>query len=746
MRTNPIVLAIALASAFSAAVADDWPAWRGPEQTGMSRERAVVTSWTLDGENQLWKVPVGGRSTPLIMNGRLFMIGPVGTGVGRQERVICLDIENGNTIWEHRFNVFHTDIVENRVGWTSPVGDPESGNIYAHGTGGELFCFDRDGNILWKRSLTEEFGRASGYGGRLHNPVIDENLVIMSFTNSGWGSTARPIYRYIAFDKNTGQAVYWAGPGGKIFDATCYSTPFFSVIEGQRMMVAGNGDGHIYGMDARSGKKLWSFKFSKRGINTSVTLDGKYVFACHSEENFGTTEMGRVVCIDGSGRGDITETGEVWRIDGIQDGYASPAVANGRIYLADNSANLYAINARNGEIYWKYKLGRVSKGSPVVTADGIIYIGVVNGTFHILKDAGDQCQSLSRIELPKVDGHLDEIFGSAAVADGRVYLTTRYNTYCLAVPGADVESLAAVPEPQESAERTPSFRIFPADLTLAPGESVNLKTFGADANGNGVTWTVGKGLNGTIASDGKFAADNAGAFSAGMVNAKYGERKASARVRIGPKPPFKEDFESMPIDSSPPGWIGVGKKSQIVEYVAPDGSKGSKVLKKLAIIPSVPFMRIRWYSGPPIAGGYTVQCDVLGGKKETKSKHIFRPDMGLINSRYRMELLSTTKKDALRIVSWSPVPRLQKDVPFDWDADVWYRMKFSVALEDGKGHLRGKVWPRGQDEPEDWTIELIDPFPNIEGSPGLYGFSPGTTSKSKGPEVFYDNYEVFPNE
>jgi len=73
-------------------------------------------------------------------------------------------------------------------------------------------------------------------------------------------------------------------------------------------------------------------------------------------------------------------------------------------------------------------------------------------------------------------------------------------------------------------------------------------------------------------------------------------------------------------------------------------------------------------------------------------------------------------------------------------------MKFSVALEDGKGHLRGKVWPRGQDEPEDWTIELIDPFPNTEGSPGLYGFSPGTTSKSKGPEVFYDNYEVFPNE
>ena len=57
-----------------------------------------------------------------------------------------------------------------RLGWTQMVGDPETGNVYAHGTQGLLFCFDKDGKILWQHSLTEEYGRITGYGGRVTSP------------------------------------------------------------------------------------------------------------------------------------------------------------------------------------------------------------------------------------------------------------------------------------------------------------------------------------------------------------------------------------------------------------------------------------------------------------------------------------------------------------------------------------------------------------------------------------------------
>ena len=53
--------------------------------------------------------------------------------------------------------------------------------------------------------------------------------------------------------------------------------------------------------------------------------------------------------------------------------------------------------------------------------------------------------------------------------------------------------------------------------------------------------------------------------------------------------------------------------------------------------------------------------------------------------------------------------------------------------------LRGKVWPRDQEEPATWTIEAIDESPNLNGSPGLYG-------NAKDAELYLDNIRVFPND
>jgi hypothetical protein len=40
---------------------------------------------------------------------------------------------------------------------------------------------------------------------------------------------------------------------------------------------------------------------------------------------------------------------------------------------------------------------------------------------------------------------------------------------------------------------------------------------------------------------------------------------------------------------------------------------------------------------------------------------------------------------------------------------------------------------------------MVDPSPNREGSAGIYGYSTGTTSKSKGTEIFYDNILITGN-
>ena len=107
-------------------------------------------------------------------------------------------------------------------------------------------------------------------------------------------------------------------------------TKVVAEIDGRRLLIGGNADGAVYGIEVHTGRKVWGFGLSKRGLNVSVVVAGDRVYAAHSEENLDTTTMGRVVCIDGTGTGDITKSHEVWRVDGIEAGYSSPALADGR--------------------------------------------------------------------------------------------------------------------------------------------------------------------------------------------------------------------------------------------------------------------------------------------------------------------------------------------------------------------------------------------------------------------------------
>src|SRR5262249_54698841 len=120
--------------------AADWVHWRGPFQTGVSPEKDLPERFSPDPKesdnNLLWTAPYGCRSTPLVMNGRVYFINNVGNQITEQERVVCLDADTGKPLWEYKFNVWHTDIVSVRLGWTNLAGDPKTGNIYAHGTQG----------------------------------------------------------------------------------------------------------------------------------------------------------------------------------------------------------------------------------------------------------------------------------------------------------------------------------------------------------------------------------------------------------------------------------------------------------------------------------------------------------------------------------------------------------------------------------------------------------------------------------
>ena len=59
------------------------------------------------------------------------------------------------------------------------------------------------------------------------------------------------------------------------------------------------------------------------------------------------------------------------------------------------------------------------------------------------------------------------------------------------------------------------------------------------------------------------------------------------------------------------------------------------------------------------------------------------------------------------------------------------------AAQGSGALLRGKVWPRGEPEPAEWTIEATHAGGNLQGSPGFFG-------NSKDSEIFIDNVSVSP--
>ena len=142
--------------------------------------------------------------------------------------------------------------------------------------------------------------------------------------------------------------------------------------------------------------------------------------------------------------------------------------------------------------------------------------------------------------------------------------------------------------------------------------------------------------------------------------------------------------------------------------------------------------RSRTWFGPDNLSNYTVQADFKGEDNDGKM-----PDGGLIAQRYTLSLMGAAQE--LHLISWvTHDTRTAKRIPFAWKPEVWYRMKFRAAVEDGKAVLRGKVWPRDEQEPSDWTVEMVDERPNLNGSPGMFG-------NARDALLFIDNISVTPN-
>jgi outer membrane protein assembly factor BamB len=330
------------------AVANDWAEWRGPARDGISLEKGLPTKWSPTGDNVAWKVPYGGRSAPIVVGNHVYLQNTAGKGELEQERVMCFNVDNGKLLWEHRFNVYLSDVPPHRVGWASPVGDPLTGNVYVFGVGGTLLGLTKEGKVLWERSLGEDFGLLTTHGGRTVSPIIDGDLVIVSGVTFQWGEHGRGAHRFMAFDKKTGETVWISAPGGRPYDTT-YAPPIIVNVNGTRLLIQGASDGVVHAIKPQTGEPVWKYEISKRGLNTGVVVHGNTAILTHSEENLDSSEMGMMVAVDAASKGEIKKAQAKWVVYGWQGGFSSPVLDGDRLYHVDNGANIAAFDVNTGK-------------------------------------------------------------------------------------------------------------------------------------------------------------------------------------------------------------------------------------------------------------------------------------------------------------------------------------------------------------------------------------------------------------
>ena len=731
--------------AASAAETTGWLNWRGPLHTGASLETGLPEK--CEPGSELWTYDIHGAGTPVIANGKLYAFGFYGeVGEDVREALLCLDAVTGKKLWEVRYTDYLSDVVYSRYGIGAPAVDPETGNVYLQFSNGHSVAYTGDGKLLWEHSLMEDFGRLTFPNGRSGAPAVFEHLVIFHCVTANWGGDGPAADRFYAFDKLTGELVWASTPGIVPVDSS-FALPVFGKLAGHDVFYAGTGCGHVVCIDANTGKPLWRFRLSQGGVNAQVLLlgDNKLV-AVHGTENTDASTAGRMVCLKTPTEypAELITLGkeaELWRNDEITAFSSSPTLADGKIYSTIATGSLLCVDAANGKTLWSEKLAPDQIHASPTFGDGKLYVPMFDGTFHILKPGATKAERLFETKYES------NLLGAPAIWAGKVYIFSKDKLHCFG--SKEGKYIGVETTPKSALGEIASLQVVPAEFAIKAGESIVFKVYGLDANGHRVkevkaeSWATFIPPTAKVQStvDATFEGSTLKAkpdakLSAGAFKVTANGMTATTRGRIVAGFGYSADFEAIELSMKnefdpteavnfpPLPWLGARLKWHVLE------KDGSKVLGNR--LDNILFQRTTNFFGSSDMNDYTLEGDVM-----TDGTRRIMSSVGFVNQRYLVTLVGNAQ---ILEVS-SNHDRLKQSVKFPIKPNTWYHLKTTVKSKpDGSGTVLAKAWPRGTDEPAEWTIETPVKHLHPKGSPAVFAFSPQSQKR-----VYIDNIKLTKN-
>jgi len=128
-------------------------------------------------------------------------------------------------------------------------------------------------------------------------------------------------------------------------------------------------------------------------------------------------------CLDTTKTGDVTTNALVWSYALQKHVLSTPAVYHGLVFIADCGRTFHCVDAETGRPYWTYEIKGEAWASPLV-ADGKVYLGTREGVFYVFA-ASKEKKVLSTLEMGQ------PISSTASAANGVLYIATMNRLYAL---------------------------------------------------------------------------------------------------------------------------------------------------------------------------------------------------------------------------------------------------------------------------------------------------------------------------
>jgi outer membrane protein assembly factor BamB len=344
-----LVVGLATGAAGQSGSPTDWPQWRGPDRTNLSKESGLLKQWPASGPSLAWSVPgVGaGYGAIAVKDDRIFV---QGSSSGRSV-VYALNRADGKGLWSKALGPAGSN---DRGSGPRSTPTVDGDRLYVLTENGDLACLKaQDGSSVWQRNILKDF-KAQNINWLLsESPLVDGNNVVVTPGGASAGM--------VALDKMSGQTVWVAK---ELSDEAGYASAIVADVQGVRTIMTLTGEAGI-GVRAADGKLMWHQRnVANRTANiaTPIFFDDKVFYT----SAYGTgAALFRLTA-----QGGEIKAQQIYFTREMQNHHGGVVLVDGYLYGFNNSI-LSCLKFSTGETMWRNR--SVGKGS-LTYADGHLYL------------------------------------------------------------------------------------------------------------------------------------------------------------------------------------------------------------------------------------------------------------------------------------------------------------------------------------------------------------------------------------